>query len=50
MYRRVKEEKGWEDMEKFYGKYKRVWKGGEVEIYIFGIERGGELMVEVKGG
>lgn len=49
MYTRLKELKAWEHMEKFYAKYKRLWKAPEVDIYIFPIEPTRQFMVDLKG-
>ncbi|RST75222.1 hypothetical protein D4T97_008160 [Siminovitchia acidinfaciens] len=49
MFSRLKEQKAWEHIGKFYKKYKDMWNAHDVGIYIFPIEPSRQFMSELKG-
>ncbi|GIN19231.1 MAG TPA: hypothetical protein DEO65_09855 [Bacillus bacterium] len=49
MFTRLKEQEAWQHVEKYYKKYKKLWKGPDVDIYIFPIEPTRQFMLEMKG-
>lgn len=49
MFSRLKEQKAWEHIEKFYKKYKGMWEAPDVDIYLFPIEPSRQFMSELKG-